>query len=186
MPTADITAVERWWAGRKSAFAHPTCYFLSVTIAAIKAAMDLINTRNGSEHNASGRYARTKQRFNDEQRIIAGLLNGNLPPEEMGKLAQSSQYKRLTGSLQEIEVYCKKYPSMCNKDYLAKAGKRFSAPGADIAGEKTLPPMPFDQKRLQNIGLISGKTPRMPDPEEKEREFKAWMASQTRKPLPMM
>lgn len=144
----------------------------------VKIATDIINERNNSQKNMIGGFAKTKAMYNNEQRIIAGLLTGELSPEEKARLAKEPHYKSLIGKFDEIEAYCKKYPSMCRRDYLAAAGKKHSVGVKDAAGEPTFSPMPFDQNRLKAMGIVSGSRKQTPiNPEEKESEFKAWLAS---------
>lgn len=145
--------------------------------AFIQRANELIDKRNSSKKNMAGRYAQTKAMYQDEQRVIAGLLSGDLSDYEKMQLAKSPHYRRLIGKFDEIEAYCRKYPSMCSGDYLKAAGKSALAPYTDVAGEKTPTPVPFDLDKLKSMGVIAGKKPQPADDVAKEKEFQAWLAA---------
>lgn len=155
----------------------------------VRVANAIVARRNGSKQNTSGQYGRAKAKYVDEQRIIAGLLTGNLSVEEKRKLAKEPHYKRLIGKFDEIEAYCKKYPSMCQRDYLAAAGKKAATPYTDVGGDQTFSPLPFDVGRLRQMGVISGNrtsAPPVDDEAEREGEFTRWLASRNRPaPIPL-
>lgn len=151
----------------------------------VKVANDIINKRNNSSKNMAGGFAKSKAMYSNEQRIIAGLLTGDLPAEEKARLAKEPHYQSLIGKFDEIEAYCKKYPSMCRRDYLAAAGKKHSVGSTDAAGEPTFSPMPFDQNRLKTMGVVSGSRKNTPvNPDERENEFKSWLAAKEKKTVP--
>jgi hypothetical protein len=121
----------------------------------VRIANQIIEKRNNSEKNISGQFIKAKNKYLDEQRIISGLLTGNLSQDEKNILSKEPRYNKLLSRFEEIEKYCKKYPDMCRKNYLTPAKTPKEIDNVDVAGDKTFSPLPFDINQLKQIGLIS-------------------------------
>lgn len=165
----------------------------------IRVAHSLINQRNKGRANKPNKagyiqYRRAKEKYVKEQELITGLLAGTLPPEQEAEALKSPHYKRLQGVLANIRSYCEKFPTKCKRDYLQQARGALLQPAVDPTGDVTHPAMPFNMDQMRQSGIISGNEVKKrgqwwnqeDDPQEREQEFKAWLARRNKTSLPVV